>query len=152
MLKIHSSFSKKVPVEGIRMSSQSYHATVEMELPDGLTSKQLQQKIHETFELVRNSVESELSGGAGGSRNNGNNSGQNKGTSNSGKQHPVSRKQLRFIRDLGANRGYRQTDLNAIAFDRFGVEMVNNLSRMQASRLIDQLQTSGGTGETRRAA
>jgi len=59
MLKLNASYSKKVPAEG-EYSSQSYHASVEVELPDGLTPEQLQGRIHETFDLVKNSVEVEL--------------------------------------------------------------------------------------------
>ena len=62
MLKLNASYSKKVPAEG-EYSSQSYHASIEVELPDGLTQDQLNSKIHETFALVRDSVESELHGG-----------------------------------------------------------------------------------------
>jgi len=62
MLKLNASYSKKVPAEG-EYSSQSYHASIEVELPDGLTSGQLNEKIHDTFDLVRKSVESELSKG-----------------------------------------------------------------------------------------
>jgi len=61
MLKLNASYSKKVPAEG-EYSSQSYHAQIEVELPDGLTTEQLQSRIHETFEMVRNSVEAELHG------------------------------------------------------------------------------------------
>ena len=61
MLKLNASYSKKVPAEG-EYSSQSYHASVEVELPDGLNSDQLNDKIHETFALVRDSVEAELHG------------------------------------------------------------------------------------------
>ena len=61
MLKLNASYSKKVPA-GEEYSSQSYHASVEVELPDGLTQDQLQARIHETFDLVRNSVEAELHG------------------------------------------------------------------------------------------
>ena len=61
MLKLNASYSKKVPA-GEEYSSQSYHASVEVELPDGLTQEQLQARIHETFDLVRNSVEAELHG------------------------------------------------------------------------------------------
>ena len=35
-----------------------------MELPDGLTGRQLQDKVHEVFNFVRSSVEAELHGGA----------------------------------------------------------------------------------------
>ena len=41
MLKLNASYSKKVPA-GEEYSSQSYHASVEIELPDGLTQDQLQ--------------------------------------------------------------------------------------------------------------
>ena len=61
MLKLNASYSKKVPA-GEEYSSQSFHASVEVELPDGLTQEQLQARIHETFDLVRNSVEAELHG------------------------------------------------------------------------------------------
>ena len=63
MLKLNASDSKKVPAD-TEYSSQSYHASVEVELPDGLTPDQLNAKIHETFALVRDSVESELHGHA----------------------------------------------------------------------------------------
>jgi hypothetical protein len=46
MLKLTSSFSKKVPVPGITHSSQGYQATVEVELPSGLTTEQIQARIH----------------------------------------------------------------------------------------------------------
>jgi len=61
MLKLNASYSKKVPAEG-EYSSQSYHASIEVELSDGLTADQIQDRIHETFEMVRDSVEAELHG------------------------------------------------------------------------------------------
>ena len=48
MLKLTSSFSKKVPAES-QFSSPSYHASVEVELPDGLTETQLKETISSTF-------------------------------------------------------------------------------------------------------
>jgi len=59
MLKLNASYSKKVPAE-TEYSSQSYHAQIEVELPDGLTQQQLQEKVHSVFDFVRNSVEAEL--------------------------------------------------------------------------------------------
>ena len=35
MLKLNASYSKKVPADG-EYTSQSYHASIEVELPDGL--------------------------------------------------------------------------------------------------------------------
>ena len=63
MLKLNASYSKKVPAES-EYSSQSYHCTIEVELPDGLTGRQLQDKVHEVFDFVRSSVEAELHGSA----------------------------------------------------------------------------------------
>ena len=62
MLKINASYSKKVPAE-TEYSSQSYHCTIESELPDGLTHQQLQERIHATFAMVKQAVEAELHGG-----------------------------------------------------------------------------------------
>ena len=39
MLKLNTSYSKKVPADG-EYTSQSYHASIEVELPDGLSSEQ----------------------------------------------------------------------------------------------------------------
>lgn len=63
MLKLNAAYSKKVPADS-QYSSQSYHCSIESELPDGLTPQQLQEKVHEVFEFVRNSVEAEIHNGA----------------------------------------------------------------------------------------
>lgn len=59
MLKMQASFQKKVPAES-NFSSQSYHCTIEVELPDGLSHQQLQEKVHGLFDFVRAAVEHEL--------------------------------------------------------------------------------------------
>ena len=59
MLKMQASFQKKVPAES-NFSSQSYHCTIEVELPDGLSHQQLQEKAHGVFDFVRAAVEHEL--------------------------------------------------------------------------------------------
>ena len=64
MLKLTASYSKKVPLPEQQFSSQQYHASVEVELPDGLTPEQLEQRTRQTFTLVRESVERELLNGS----------------------------------------------------------------------------------------
>ncbi len=61
MLKLNASYSKKVPAD-TEYSSQSYHCQIEMELPDGLTPQQLNERVHGVFDFVRQSVEAELHG------------------------------------------------------------------------------------------
>ena len=62
MLKLNAAYSKKVPADS-QYSSQSYHCSIESELPDGLTPQQLQAKVHDVFDFVRNSVEAEIPNG-----------------------------------------------------------------------------------------
>ena len=63
MLKLNAAYSKKVPADG-EYTSQSYHCSIEAELPDGLTPEQLNERVHQVFEFVRASVETELQGNA----------------------------------------------------------------------------------------
>ena len=56
MLRLSTSFSKKVPVEGQEFSSQSYHASVELELSDALQPAEIRTRIHDTFAVVRDAV------------------------------------------------------------------------------------------------
>ena len=148
MLKLNASYSKKVPAD-TEYSSQSYHASVEVELPDGLTPEQLNSKIHETFALVRDSVESELHG------NTAPQPAQVPQTSNMQPQGaydaapqnaakpaygkkpttdaPASPKQIKFLLDLARQNGYTIEQLKA----RFNVSQIEALSRTQCSRAID---------------
>ena len=129
MLKLNASYSKKVPAEG-EYSSQSYHASIEVELPDGLSPDQLQGKIHETFELVRSSVESELHGSDAKTvvtRPNGG------GASKA--DPPASAKQLQYLADMARTR--RVNILQVAA--RFNVRELKELTRSQCSKLIDEL-------------
>ena len=144
MLKLNASYSKKVPAD-TEYSSQSYHASVEVELPDGLTPEQLNARIHETFAMVRDSVEAELHGEGG-----------NAGQMADAPQHPIqpapqqskpaygkkpatdspaSPKQIKFLLDLARQNGYTVEQLKS----RFNVSALEDLSRTQCSRAIDAL-------------
>ena len=119
MLKLNASYSKKVPAEG-EYSSQSYHASIECELPDGLNANQLQERIHDTFELVRQSVEAELHGG--------------KQSQQPDKTIPASPKQIRYLLDLARMRGITPQQIAA----KFNVADVQQLSRQQCSSQINE--------------
>ena len=139
MLKLNASYSKKVPAEG-EYSSQSYHASIEVELPDGLNQAQLQTRIHETFEMVRNSVEAELHGktlnqpGGNAVANTVNNNQQGYGTANSrNREIPASPKQIKFMLDLARNKGITPAQIAA----QYGVASVEQLSKNQCSSIIN---------------
>ena len=148
MLKLNASYSKKVPAEG-EYSSQSYHASIEVELPDGLTQDQLNNKIHETFAMVRDSVEAELHGNIPanheepaprnpqnqprqGYRSGASNYGKNK--SQSQEDAAASPKQIKYLLDLARANGVTPQQLLA----RFKVNALEDLTRNQCSMAIDE--------------
>ena len=138
MLKLNASYSKKVPA-GEEYSSQSFHASVEVELPDGLTQDQLQARIHETFDLVRNSVEAELHGNVPRNHEGYPVAEERKtapqGNRAAGRQNdvPASPKQLSYLLDLARQRGVTPQQIAA----QHGVLDVRQLSKRQCSELIN---------------
>ena len=127
MLKLNASYSKKVPA-GEEYSSQSYHASVEVELPDGLSGEALQARIHETFDLVRNSVEAELHGKSPANYGRRSRSGARQN------EAPASPKQLSYLLDLARQRGITPQQIAA----RFQVPDIQHLTRQQCSDQIDE--------------
>jgi hypothetical protein len=148
MLKLNASFSKKVPAEE-EYSSKSYHASIECELPDGLTENQLKAKIHDTFELVRASVEAEIGGvqsnGSSNRQQDGSDSRQPNGhirypqnrRSSEKKQDntPASTRQLNYLLDLAHSMGMKPREI----MERAGVDDLSSLTKSECSRLIDEL-------------
>ena len=131
MLKLNASYSKKVPADG-EYTSQSYHASVEVELPDGLSAEQLNSKIHETFEMVRNSVEAELHGKTVNQQ--GGNVSQNTPNQPVQGSTPASPKQINYLLTLASRRGITPQQIAV----QNNVANINQLSKKQCSTLIEQ--------------
>lgn len=138
MLKLNASYSKKIPVPGEDFSSQSFHCSMEVELSDTASQEQLQAKIHDTFAMVRDAVETELQG---------------KKPSDlrvlpketPAKAEPTvkaSNRQVRYILDLAKSQGLGLADLNDRVHQKFGVESVYALDRKSASKLVDELKSA----------
>ena len=139
MLKLNTSYAKKVPAEE-EYSSQSYHASIEVELPDGLSGEALQERIHATFNLVRNSVEAELHGKnlalqPDNSRQNElpNHAQNNSVQRANSRDIPASPKQISYLLDLARNRGITPQQIAA----QHGVADIQQLSKRQCSELIN---------------
>lgn len=139
MLKLNASYAKKVPAEE-EYSSQSYHASIEVELPDGLSGEALQERIHATFNLVRNSVEAELHGKSlalqpDNSRQNElpNHAQNNSSQRANPRDIPASPKQISYLLDLARNRGITPQQIAA----QHGVADIQQLSKRQCSELIN---------------
>ena len=152
MLKLNASYSKKVPAD-TEYSSQSYHASVEVELPD-LPPDQLNAKIHETFDLVRASVETELHGNTAPQSSQPaqtpntqsqpglyDNPPQNAAKPAYGKKNGTtsdalaSPKQIKFLLDLARQYGVSPDQIKA----KFNVPALESLTKTQCSRAIDEL-------------
>ena len=150
MLKLNASYSKKVPAD-TEYSSQSFHASVEVELPDGLTQEQLNAKIHETFDLVRASVEAELNGNSAPNQpallptentsnapqmtpaqQNKTGYGKKNGTTSDA---PASPKQVKYLLDLARQYGVSPDQIKS----KFNVPALESLTKTQCSRAIDEL-------------
>ncbi|MBT3291101.1 MAG: hypothetical protein HN380_27390 [Victivallales bacterium] len=140
MLKLTASFGKKLPVEGMDFSSQSYHASVEVEIPEGLAPEELDRRIHDTFDLVRGSVEAELTSGPRPAGFQGApTGGQDFRPAPQRKAQPASAKQLAYLRDIAVRKGMTVEELDQLAATQFGADSTARLTRDQASRLIDSL-------------
>ena len=135
MLKLNTSYSKKIPIEGQQYSSQSFHASVEIELSDALKPDEIKTRIHDTFLMVRQSVEEELAGKA----QNGNAKPNVNGNGN-GHIAKASNKQVKFITDLAGQKNIPPSELNAEIKKRFSVDGLYDLSSKQASELLDTLK------------
>ena len=135
MLKLSASYSKKVPVEGQDFSSQSYHASVELELSDALTSAEIQTQIHETFALVRTAVENELKGKPAAVAT----PRRVAPAANPVSVGKASNKQIKFITDLASQQGYELGALTARVRELYGVAGLYDLDKKQASALLDSL-------------
>ncbi len=154
MLKLTASYSKKVPVQGQDYSSQSYHASVEVEIPDGLTQQQLDARIHDTFEMVRGSVETELNTQSRPVQRFEEPAGERHSprTAEGGRTpQKASGKQIGYLRDIATRRGLTSQQLDAEANRMFGAADIGSLTRQEASQMIDSLNTSG-SGTRRKAA
>jgi len=117
-----------------------------VELADSITAEGIQDKIRETFELVRASVENEIGETTAPDRNNGerrspqngkrpDDNGANR-TRRTQSDAPASDKQLKLLFDLGNRNGVR---INDLARERFNIDKYTQLSKTQCSRLIDEL-------------
>lgn len=138
MIKLNASFSKKVP-GAEEYSSEGYMCAVELELSDTLAPEALNAKIHETFGLVRASVESELDGARAARQpvRVVGNSTQKNGPNGNGK---ASNRQLKYLLDLANDRGISLSRLNARLTERYGAGSVYDLTRGQASEMLDDLK------------
>lgn len=134
MLKAIVSYSKKIPVPDSEYSSQGYSLSLETEVPE-TDPVAIQGRLHDTFELVKSSVEQELAQGKAVKSPT-----KAEGPSGASREAKASNKQIKFISDLALSQGLNPGQLNARIRDQFGADSLYDLDRKQASQLLDTLQ------------
>jgi hypothetical protein len=156
MIKLNTSYQKKLPIEGQQFSSESFHASVEIELSDSLTPDQIQEKIHSTADYLRQAVDAELGQTRQPQRETSQRSAFTPRQGNRQQERPAegstrkaSNKQIKYLSDLAGEQQVTIQDLNAEILERYGVAGLYDLNAAQASEMIDSLQ---GGRNRRRAA
>lgn len=154
MIKINISFSKKVP-GAEQYSSLSFHGSMEKELSDGLSPEQIKQVFNEGYKLLESTVETEIQ-----NYKQTQNQAQKVSVQQASYQAPAqnyaapvqsptatqndpskaSQKQITFLNRLGADRNLSQQQIDAMAMAQFGAQTIWQLTKKQASDLIEQLQ------------
>ncbi len=138
------SFSKKIPVEGEQFSSQGYSLTLQTEIAEQDPAA-IQARLHETFELVKRQVETELANGNG-PRDQSESQPAHQARNGNGSPGRATSKQIAFLIDVSRRNGIEISQLNAMARE-YGADGIYELSKRDCSTLIDSVQ-----GKQRRAA
>ncbi len=138
MLKAIVSYSKKVPVPDADFSSQGFSLSLETEVTE-TDPVAIQARLHSTFELVKASVEQELIQAKGNGTQPLETRPNQPAQRNNGGGEKASNKQIKFVTDLANQRGIALSEITADVRRKFGVDGLYDLTRKQASELLDEL-------------
>ena len=147
LIKLQVSYSKKVPADE-QYSSKSFHAALEVKVSDDVarSSGQLEQKLRSLWSDLEKAVENQIASSNGKSvtpapstpRTNGNN-GEN-----------ASPKQINYLTLLARKaKNWGLADLDAHVKTRFGNGGVYEMSKSDASMLIEEFREMTGQGARR---
>ncbi|VGO14102.1 hypothetical protein PDESU_04284 [Pontiella desulfatans] len=144
MTKITGSYSKKLPTEA-RFSSESVFCSIEKEIGSDATASEIQRAIAETFELVRDSVESELTIGRGAQRPRRREErphDRRDHDNGRGTDQRCTNRQVQFILRLGQEQNLGLPELNRKVAELYEAGNVYDLSKRDASAFVDVLKAA----------
>ena len=139
MLKAIVSYSKKIPVPDSQYSSQGYSLSLETEVPE-TDAHAIQARLHDTFDLVKTTVEHELANGNGKPKLEVHDRSRDAGATSPNSPAKASNRQSKFITDLANRQGMALSDLNGRIRERFGLDGLYDLDKKQASTVVDLLK------------
>jgi len=149
MIKLSASIQKKLPIENLEYSSQSYSAGMEIELADRTGKEELKEKIRKLYGLLGEAIDQQIQSHVGerkakkqisqrARQNSG--EGSRNGRSNDRK---ATRAQIKAIHAISKDRGMAREELTDHLREVFKVESTAELTVSEASELIDMLKKSG---------
>ncbi len=150
MIKLHASYSKKIPAES-QYSSKSFHASLEIEVADDLAQDPatLQTRLRTLWSDLETAVEAQISG-ANGNGSSSPQAGPSKAPPSNGSER-ASQKQISYLMLLSRRaRDWSLPDLQAHVKQRFGTTGIYELSKSDASTLIEELKAEQPQGSSRR--
>ncbi|MFA5687804.1 MAG: hypothetical protein WC959_01430 [Kiritimatiellales bacterium] len=135
MHKLRAAYSKKVPLNE-KYSTESFSASIERELPENLGQNELMEEFHSSFELTQSTVEGQIAAKKALASPS-----QKKGSeARSEAPAKITNKQVNFILRLGKKQGKVLADLNQVATEKFHVKSIYELTRKNASAMVEELQ------------
>lgn len=145
MLKISAHISKKVPLPDRQYSSQQFGASLEMEVSDGQSAEDVQERLRRLYATISRSIDEQITkvqpvvgqpttSAASAPRT----ATASASPVNGSKGTVATQAQQRAIFALCKSKGLAISE----TVGRFGATDVSNLSLKDASRLIDQIKTN----------
>ena len=127
-----------------------YHASVELELSDGLSPEEIHQRITDTFALVKDSVENQIQGeeppksringnGRSGPPRNNNPASRDAGSGANGNSKATNA-QIKYMTSLASDQNIPLGELTQFVKDEYGVDSLYDLTKNAASKLVDGLK------------
>ena len=153
MIKLHASYSKKIPAES-QYSSKSFHASIEVEVADDIAKDgdQLQEKLRTIWRDLQTAVEAQIqesNGNGAPSRE------QRSSESSPNGQDRASSKQVNYLQLLARRaNGWGLPELQKYVKTRVGDVGLYEMSKQDASMLIEEFRAmqpsdSAGRGARR---
>ncbi len=146
MIKLHASYSKKIPAEE-QYSSKSFHASLEIEVADDVAADngKLQERLRFLWNDLEQAVEAQISG------SNGKPAPQGQAQTPENGDDRASPRQINYLTLLARRaKGWGLAELETHLKTRFGNGGVYDLSKGDASMLIEELKSAPSDQGSRR--
>lgn len=150
-MRVSVTYTKKVPIPGVEYASHGHHLTIEVEPPPEIQEdrdrlrkylsalfSETRERVDEALEISSNDREPIRPAGGGHRASGG--SQRRSARPQNGRAPEASPKQINYLRSLASNSGMSYRDLEVFAHDQCGVSRVQDLTKRQASDLIDRLR------------